>query len=37
MISVVNGVLFARRLKGVPGTVGAACVGDGAQFDRLVS
>jgi acetoin:2,6-dichlorophenolindophenol oxidoreductase subunit alpha len=30
MISVVNGVLFARRLKGVPGTVGAACIGDGA-------
>src|ERR1039458_6547396 len=30
MISVVNGVLFARRLKGVPGTVGAASVGDGA-------
>ncbi|HTY87185.1 MAG TPA: thiamine pyrophosphate-dependent dehydrogenase E1 component subunit alpha [Candidatus Acidoferrum sp.] len=29
MISVVNGVLFARRLKGVPGTVGAACIGDG--------
>ncbi len=31
MISVVNGVLFARRMKGVPGTVGAACVGDGAS------
>ena len=30
MISVVNGVLFARRLKGVPGTVGAASIGDGA-------
>ena len=30
MISVVNGVLFARRLKGVTGTVGAASVGDGA-------
>ncbi|MDE3068829.1 MAG: thiamine pyrophosphate-dependent dehydrogenase E1 component subunit alpha [Verrucomicrobiota bacterium] len=30
MISVVNGVLFARRLKNVSGTVGAACVGDGA-------
>jgi acetoin:2,6-dichlorophenolindophenol oxidoreductase subunit alpha len=29
MISVVNGVLFARRLKGIPGTVGAACIGDG--------
>ncbi len=31
MISVVNGALFARRLKGVPGTVGAACIGDGAS------
>jgi pyruvate dehydrogenase E1 component alpha subunit/2-oxoisovalerate dehydrogenase E1 component alpha subunit len=31
MISVVNGVLFARRMKGVPGTVGAACIGDGAS------
>jgi acetoin:2,6-dichlorophenolindophenol oxidoreductase subunit alpha len=30
MISVVNGFLFARRLKGEPGSVGAACVGDGA-------
>jgi pyruvate dehydrogenase E1 component alpha subunit/2-oxoisovalerate dehydrogenase E1 component alpha subunit len=30
MISVVNGVLFARRMKGVTGTVGAASVGDGA-------
>src|SRR5450755_1361424 len=30
MISVVNGVLFARRLKKISGTVGAACVGDGA-------
>ena len=30
MISVVNGVLFARKLKRVSGTVGAACVGDGA-------
>jgi len=29
MISVVNGVLFARRLKGVTGTVGATCLGDG--------
>jgi len=26
---VVNGALFARRLKGIPGTVGAACIGDG--------
>ena len=30
MISVVNGVLFARRLKKISGTVGAACLGDGA-------
>ena len=29
MISVVNGTLFARRLKGVTGTVGATCIGDG--------
>jgi len=29
-IAVVNGVLFARRMKGVDGIVGAACVGDGA-------
>ncbi len=30
MISVVNGVLFARRFKGVTGIVGGACVGEGA-------
>jgi TPP-dependent pyruvate/acetoin dehydrogenase alpha subunit len=30
MISVVNGVLFARRMKGISGTVGATCLGDGA-------
>ncbi len=30
MISVVNGFLFARRMKGVTGTVGAASIGDGA-------
>jgi pyruvate dehydrogenase E1 component alpha subunit/2-oxoisovalerate dehydrogenase E1 component alpha subunit len=30
MISVVNGILFARRLKGIPGTVGAVCLGEGA-------
>jgi acetoin:2,6-dichlorophenolindophenol oxidoreductase subunit alpha len=30
MISVVNGALFARRLKGVSGQVGATCLGDGA-------
>ena len=30
MVSVVNGMLFARRLKHITGTVGAACLGDGA-------
>jgi pyruvate dehydrogenase E1 component alpha subunit/2-oxoisovalerate dehydrogenase E1 component alpha subunit len=30
MISVVNGVLFARRLKGISGTVGAVVLGEGA-------
>jgi len=30
MISVVNGMLMARRFKGVTDTVGAACIGDGA-------
>ena len=30
MVSVVNGILFARRLKKISGTVGAACLGDGA-------
>ncbi len=30
MISVVNGALFARRMKGITGTVGVACIGDGA-------
>src|SRR5271156_1622762 len=30
MISVVNGALFARRFKKISGTVGAACIGDGA-------
>lgn len=30
MISVVNGILMARRFKGVQGTVGATCMGDGA-------
>jgi len=30
MISVVNGTLMARRFKGISGTVGAACVGEGA-------
>jgi acetoin:2,6-dichlorophenolindophenol oxidoreductase subunit alpha len=30
MISVVNGALLAHRFKGITGTVGATCVGDGA-------
>ena len=30
MISVVNGTLMARRFKGIAGTVGATCIGDGA-------
>jgi pyruvate dehydrogenase E1 component alpha subunit/2-oxoisovalerate dehydrogenase E1 component alpha subunit len=30
MISVVNGILFARRMKKILGTVGVACLGDGA-------
>ena len=30
MVSVVNGVLFARRMKGIFGCVGAACLGEGA-------
>jgi acetoin:2,6-dichlorophenolindophenol oxidoreductase subunit alpha len=30
MISVVNGILFARRLKKISGTVGVACLGEGA-------
>ena len=30
MISVVNGVLFARRMKQITGTVGVASCGDGA-------
>ena len=30
MISVVNGALLANQLKGITGTVGATCVGDGA-------
>jgi pyruvate dehydrogenase E1 component alpha subunit/2-oxoisovalerate dehydrogenase E1 component alpha subunit len=29
MISVVNGALLAHRLKGIKGTVGATCIGDG--------
>lgn len=30
MISVVNGMLLARRMKGERGSVGATCIGDGA-------
>jgi pyruvate dehydrogenase E1 component alpha subunit/2-oxoisovalerate dehydrogenase E1 component alpha subunit len=30
MVSVVNGVLFARRMKGISGHVGVACLGEGA-------
>ena len=30
MISVVNGALFARKLKKISGTIGATCIGDGA-------
>jgi pyruvate dehydrogenase E1 component alpha subunit/2-oxoisovalerate dehydrogenase E1 component alpha subunit len=30
MVSVVNGMLFAHRMKKISGTVGAACLGDGA-------
>lgn len=29
MIAVVNGMLFARRLKGIAGTIGVATLGDG--------
>jgi len=29
MIAVVNGILFARRLKGITNTVGVTCIGDG--------
>lgn len=29
MISLVNGALLARRMKGITGTVGAACLGEG--------
>jgi TPP-dependent pyruvate/acetoin dehydrogenase alpha subunit len=29
MISVVNGALLARRMKGITGTVGATCLGEG--------
>jgi len=30
MISLVNGALLAHRFKGITGTAGAACIGDGA-------
>jgi pyruvate dehydrogenase E1 component alpha subunit/2-oxoisovalerate dehydrogenase E1 component alpha subunit len=30
MVSVVNGVLFARRMKGISGMVGVSCLGEGA-------
>src|ERR1051326_6359327 len=30
MISVVNGALMAHRFRGISGTIGAACVGEGA-------
>jgi TPP-dependent pyruvate/acetoin dehydrogenase alpha subunit len=30
MISVVSGSLFARRMRGIKGTVGVACCGDGS-------
>jgi pyruvate dehydrogenase E1 component alpha subunit/2-oxoisovalerate dehydrogenase E1 component alpha subunit len=30
MISVVNGALLARQMKGIKGTIGATCVGEGA-------
>ena len=37
MVSVVNGTLFARRMKGVTGMVGATCIGDGATSTGAVS
>ena len=36
MLAVVNGTLMARRFKGVTGTVGAACIGDGATSTGAV-
>src|SRR5687767_13673588 len=30
MVSVVNGTLFAKRMNGITGIVGAACIGEGA-------
>jgi len=36
MISVVNGTLMARRFRGILGTVGATCIGDGATSTGAV-
>ena len=36
MISVVNGALLAHRFNGISGTVGAACIGDGATSTGAV-
>src|ERR1019366_6163912 len=36
MVSVVNGTLFARRMKGATGMVGATCIGDGATSTGAV-
>ena len=36
MISVVNGMLMARRFNGVADTVGAACIGEGATSTGAV-
>lgn len=36
MISVVNGTLMGRRFRGVTGTVGATCIGDGATSTGAV-
>jgi len=36
MVSVVGGALLAQRLKGVPGAIGAVCLGDGATSTGAV-
>lgn len=36
MVSVVNGMLIARRFQGVTDTVGAACIGEGATSTGAV-
>jgi acetoin:2,6-dichlorophenolindophenol oxidoreductase subunit alpha len=36
MIAVVNGALLAKRLKGIQGAVGAACIGEGATSTGAV-